>query len=58
MYAYYVVCSFMCNCIIPPIGSKFDRQIDDEPLNFGGQLILDAVNYDFATGHWKIGKVQ
>jgi hypothetical protein len=41
-----------------PIGSKFDRQSDDEPLNFGGQLIFDAVNYHFATGHWKIGKVQ
>lgn len=41
-----------------PIGSKFDRQSDYEPLNFGGQLIFDAVNYHFATGHWKIGKVQ
>ena len=62
---FVVLCAMYHICVLLyvyiysiPIGSKFDRQSDDEPLNFGGQLILDAVNYDFATGHWKIGKVQ
>lgn len=37
LYVYIYIC--IADSI--PIGSKFDRQ-SDEPLNFGGQLILDA----------------
>ena len=37
-----VICIYIYIADSIPIGSKFDRQSDDEPLNFGGQLILDA----------------
>ena len=58
IYVHIYICIYIHIYIYSiPIGSKFDRQSDDEPLNFRSNSFL-MLDYDLASGHWEIWKVQ